>query len=213
MFAVLALLNLFDVDRFMPHGHCYGWNPQILWTSVISDTLIAAAYVAIPFTLVFQIVRRRNDLPFNWIFICFGLFIVACGGTHVMEIITVWKPYYSISSLVKAITAAASVPTAIILFRIAPKIVQLPSVQELVDEQTRRIRAEAATGAKDRFIAMLSHELRTPLTPLKMSLDLLDEEMGKNDQVLQTESAREALQMARRNLDMETTLINDLLDL
>ena len=88
----LALLDLFGADNFMPHGHCYAWDPQILWTSVISDALIAIAYFVIPFTLVFQIMRRRSDLPFHWMFVCFGVFIVACGGTHVMEIITVWKP-------------------------------------------------------------------------------------------------------------------------
>ena len=103
--------SLFDVDRFMPHGHCYQWDPGILWTSVISDSLIAAAYVAIPFTLVFQIMRK--DLPFNWMFVCFGMFIVACGFTHIMEIITVWRPHYPAMAIVKAITAAASVPTAI----------------------------------------------------------------------------------------------------
>jgi signal transduction histidine kinase len=213
MVAALALIHLFDIERFMPHGHCYSWDPQILWTSVISDALIAAAYAAIPFTLVFQIMRRRNDLPFNWMFACFGLFIVACGATHVMEIITVWKPFYALSSLVKVVTALASVPTAIILFRIAPKIVHFPTLQKLVDEQTRRIRAEAANEAKDRFIAMLSHELRTPLTPVKMGLELLEEELRHSEEGLQTDSAREALRMARNNLEMETALINDLLDL
>ncbi len=213
MCATFLLRDLFDTERFMPHGHCYSWDPQILWTSVISDGLIAAAYVAIPFTLVFQIMRRRNDLPFNWIFVCFGMFIVACGGTHLMEIITVWRPVYSLSSLVKAITAAASVPTAIILFRIAPRIVKLPTLQQLVDEQTRRIRAETANDAKDRFIAALSHELRTPLTAVKLGLDLLEEEQRAGTGGLETDSARESIRIARDNLEMETELINDLLDL
>ncbi len=204
--------NLFDVDRFMPHGHCYQWDPGILWTSVISDSLIAAAYVAIPFTLVFQIMRKRKDLPFNWMFVCFGMFIVACGFTHIMEIITVWRPHYPAMAIVKAITAAASVPTAIILFRIAPKIVKLPTVDQMVAEQSRRLQAEAANAAKDRFIAVLSHELRTPLTPVKAGLDLLEDELRKCDATVTTRSARDALAMIRTNLDIETVLINDLLD-
>src|SRR5689334_4507479 len=169
--------DLFDIDRFMPHGHCYQWDPGILWTSVISDALIFAAYVSIPFTLVFQIMRKRKDLPFNRMFVCFGVFIVACGLTHLMEIITVWKPYYPISALIKAVTAAASVPTAIILFRIAPKIVRLPTVGQVVREHTLRIKAEAANEAKDRFIAVLSHELRTPLMPVKAGLDLIEDSL------------------------------------
>jgi signal transduction histidine kinase len=204
--------SLFDVDRFMPHGHCYQWDPAILWTSVISDSLIAAAYVAIPFTLVFQIMRKRKDLPLNWMFVCFGMFIVACGFTHIMEIITVWRPHYGAMAIVKAITAIASVPTAIILFRIAPKIVKLPTVDEVVEERSLRLRAEAASDAKDRFIAILSHELRTPLTPVKAGLDVLEGELRKGDPDGLSPSAQEALQMIRENVDMETVLINDLLD-
>ena len=203
--------DLFNIDRFMPHGHCFQWDPGILWTSIISDTLIAVSYMAIPFTLIFQIMRKRKDLPFNWMFICFGVFIVACGLTHVMEIITIWKPYYPISAIVKAVTAAASVPTAIILYRIAPKIVRLPSVHQLVHEQTLRLKAEAANEAKDRFIAVLSHELRTPLTPVKAGLDLLETELKQRDGSTAPE-IEDALKMVRRNVEMETTLINDLLD-
>src|SRR6185369_3093083 len=151
--------DLFNIERFMPHGHCFQWDPGILWTSIISDSLIAASYMAIPFTLVFQIMRKRRDLPFNWMFVCFGVFIVACGMTHVMEIITIYKPFYGISGIVKAVTALASVPTAIILYRIAPRIVNLPSLKQLVHEQSLRLKAEAANEAKDRFIAVLSHEL------------------------------------------------------
>ena len=204
--------SLFDVDRFMPHGHCYQWEPAILWTSVISDSLIAAAYVAIPFTLVFQIMRKRKDLPFNWMFVCFGMFIVACGFTHILEIITVWRPHYGALAIVKAITAAASVPTAIILFRLAPKIVKLPTVDQMVEERSLRLRAEAASDAKDRFIAILSHELRTPLTPVRAGLDVIEGELRKCEADGPIRSAREALQMIRANVDMETVLIDDLLD-
>ena len=203
--------HLFDISRFMPHGHCYQWDPGILWTSVISDALIFAAYVSIPITLVFGIMRRRKDLPFNWMFVCFGVFIIACGVTHLMEIITVWKPFYPISAIVKVITALASVPTAIILYRIAPRIVQLPTLKQLVHEQSLRLKAEAASEAKDRFIAVLSHELRTPLTPVKAGLDLIEDELNDHAGGV-APAVREALRLVRRNVEMETTLINDLLD-
>lgn len=209
--AVAGIVTLFDTTRFMPHGHCFQWDPGILWTSVLSDGLIASAYIAIPFTLVFQIMRKRRDLPFDWMFVCFGMFIVACGFTHVMDIITVWRPHYAVASLIKAVTAAASVPTAIILFRIAPRIAKLPSVQQLVDEQKLRVRAEAAVEAKDQFIAVLSHELRTPLTPVKGGLDILEEELRRCDGT--TEAVQQAMKMIRHNLEVETVLINDLLDL
>ena len=45
--------------RFMPHGHCYMWRPDLLWTNVIADGLIALSYVTIPFTLATQLDSLR----------------------------------------------------------------------------------------------------------------------------------------------------------
>jgi hypothetical protein len=42
----------------------------------------------------------RRDIPFHWIFLAFGLFIIACGGTHFMEVVTIWKPVYVFSAAV-----------------------------------------------------------------------------------------------------------------
>jgi hypothetical protein len=85
--------NLFSSGDFMPHGFCYMWRPGLLWLHVVSDGLIALAYFSIPFTLIYFI-RKRRDVPFNWIFVCFGLFILACGATHAMEIWTLWHAIY-----------------------------------------------------------------------------------------------------------------------
>ncbi|MBV9008725.1 MAG: response regulator [Verrucomicrobia bacterium] len=134
--------QLFDAERFMPHAHCYLWDPGLMRLHFISDVLIAAAYFTIPFTLV-HFVRKRRDLPFDWMFVCFGVFIVACGMTHVMEVITLWKPYYWLSGIIKAITAAASVPTAILLVRLIPAALSIPgpavlrAANEALIEQTK----------------------------------------------------------------------------
>ena len=70
----------------LPHGFCFLWNPELLWLNVLSDSLIALAYFLIPFALIW-IVRKRKDIPFNAIFFCFAAFIIACGITHVMEVV------------------------------------------------------------------------------------------------------------------------------
>jgi signal transduction histidine kinase len=202
----MTLKEWFDADRFMPHGHCFQWDPAILWSSVTADVLIALAYTAIPFTLVFQIMRKRKDLPFNWMFVCFGLFIVACGMTHVMDVITIWRPHYGISAMVKVLTALASVPTAIILFKIAPKIVRFPSFSQLMDEQALRMRAESESQAKDRLLASISHELRTPLTPVVMTTEIL-----RRDETL-PEPVKRALDVIAHNVQLESKLVDDLLD-
>ncbi len=117
--------RLFD-SRFMPHGHCFFWTPDILWMSVIADSLIAISYYIIPLGLVY-LVRRRNDLAFSWMFYLFGIFILSCGTTHVMGIVTLWHPLYRLEAVIKVITALASLPTAIALIPLLPRAVALPS--------------------------------------------------------------------------------------
>ncbi|HEY6323540.1 MAG TPA: ATP-binding protein [Thermoanaerobaculia bacterium] len=68
-------------------------------------------------------------------------------------------------------------------------------------------RAEAASEAKDHFLATLSHELRTPLTPVLAIASVLEEEPRL------PAYAREHLAMIRRNVELEARLIDDLLDL
>src|SRR5438477_6962177 len=71
----------------------------------------------------------------------------------------------------------------------------------------QRVLAEAAVTSKELFFGMLSHELRTPLTPLVALLEDLAAEPGRSAEDLA------ALALMRRNLDLETHLIDDLLDL
>jgi signal transduction histidine kinase/CheY-like chemotaxis protein len=143
------LERLFSSNGFMPHGMCYLWQPDILALQVIADSAIALAYLSIPFTLVY-FVRRRKDLQFNGIFMCFAVFIIACGTTHLMEIWTIWEPVYWLSGAVKALTALASVPTAILLVRLVPQALRIPSPaalqranSSLALEINERKRAEA----------------------------------------------------------------------
>jgi hypothetical protein len=83
--------------RLLPHGYCISGSPALLWLHVISDSLIALAYFAIPVSLVF-FVRRRRDIPFGWMGLLFGLFIVACGLTHLMGVWTIWDPVYGLDA-------------------------------------------------------------------------------------------------------------------
>jgi PAS domain S-box-containing protein len=118
--------RIFSTAGFMPHGMCYLWRPDVLALHIVSDFLITLAYFSIPFTLL-HFVRKRSDLEFNWMFVCFAIFIVACGTTHLMEIWVIWHPTYWLSGAIKAITALASVPTAILLVRLLPAALALPS--------------------------------------------------------------------------------------
>ena len=121
--------NLFKAE-FVPRAHCMLDRPEIIWLHVLSDSFIALAYFSIPLTL-FYFVRRRKDLAFDWMFVLFGVFILACGTTHVLSVIAIWMPLYRLDGVVKAVTAAASVLTAATLWPLIPKAILLPSPSQL----------------------------------------------------------------------------------
>jgi len=115
---------------YIPHGHCYLWQTNLVWLHLISDATIALAYFAIPLTL-YCFVRQRRDLPYSWVFLLFCAFIVSCGITHLMSIWTLWHPDYWLSGGIKAVTALISLSTAIALIPLMPRVLALRSLQEL----------------------------------------------------------------------------------
>ncbi|RVT91160.1 ATP-binding protein [Sphingomonas crocodyli] len=133
---------MFDMVREMlagsyaPHGYCLLWQPWLVWTHTISDALIAGAYFSIPLALI-AFVRRRRDIAFGGIFWLFALFITACGATHVMNIWNLWHGDYAAEAIVKAVTALASVSTAIILWPLLPRAIALPSPSRLAEANTQ----------------------------------------------------------------------------
>mgnify|MGYP000178567858 CR=1 FL=1 len=173
---------------FMPHGHCYLWNPTLVSTMVVTDTLIFLAYTSISWTLYYLV--RKIKLPFNWMFVAFGIFIAACGVTHAMEVLTLWTPAYWISALIKTLTASASVLTAILLFPLMPKVVNLAKTSKLSEEhrlrlietseQLRRqtIHLEAVNGELEEFCQAVSHDLRAPLRSMMAFSTELKTEYG-----------------------------------
>lgn len=119
--------NTLDAN-FMPHGHCYFWEPYIMWSHAISDGVIALAYFTIPLSLV-KIVRSRKDdnFAYMWMVVLFAIFILGCGATHVMDVLNIWEPWYRLDSAIRIITALASIATAVLLVRITPELIMLPS--------------------------------------------------------------------------------------
>ncbi|HEY9692544.1 MAG TPA: PAS domain S-box protein [Oculatellaceae cyanobacterium] len=152
------LLNFLTENPFIPHGHCYLWKPGLVGLHIISDSLIALAYYSIPLTLLY-FVRKREDLPFNGIFLLFVAFILACGTTHIMEVWTLWHPHYWISGFLKAITATVSAYTAVKLVPLVPLALALPSPAQLEaanvelkrEIATRKLVEEELRKSEERF--------------------------------------------------------------
>ncbi len=144
-----------SMDSFMPHGMCYLWEPDLLWLHVLSDSLTGMAYYGIAVALLVLVVRARREvpegaeyavrgLPLEWMFLAFGLFIVACGTTHFLAVWTVWNPDYWAAGGVKAVTALASVATAIALPPLIPRALRL--VRSARESEVRRVQLEEANA-------------------------------------------------------------------
>jgi len=171
--------NFFTSGSFIPHGHCYLWQTNLVWLHILSDAFIALAYYSIPATL-FYFVRKRQDLPFDWIFLLFSAFIVACGTTHLIEIWTLWHPTYWLSGFVKAVTAMISVVTAVQLIPLVPQALALPSPTQL--EQANQ---ELQTQIAERL--RVEEELRKYQNHLEEMVAVRTNEITKTNEQLQQE--------------------------
>lgn len=162
-------LNKLLGPEMPPHGHCYLWNEDLVRLHVISDVLISLSYFTIPLALVY-LVRKRDDLKFNYIFVMFAIFIFACGATHAVNIFNVWYGAYWLSGGVKLVTAIASVGTAIVVWPLIPKALAIPSNSQLIalnqklrdeaDENRRqKLQVEALTKDLEALVDQRTREL------------------------------------------------------
>ena len=148
-----SLAGRLFASNFLPHLYCYLGRPRLVWTHVVSDSLIALSYLTISVTLGFMVYRGRRDIPFGWMFLAFGLFIIACGGTHFMEIVTVWLPVYVLSGGVKVFTALASLTTAVCLPFTVPRVLALVQAEKASEQAHRELELREAELAEAQRLA------------------------------------------------------------
>ena len=211
------LIRIFGESAFMPHGHCYLWQPGMLWLQVLSNASIGAAYLCITLTLL-ALVRRVRDIPFQWVYVAFAIFIVSCGLTHFSDVLVIWHPLYWLDGGLRALTAVASVGTAVLLQPLVPRVIALAETAALAHDRGVKLeqanrelavlldRSTELERLKTRFFANVSHELRTPLTLI----------LGPTERLLAgplTEAQRRELAVIDRNARVLLDHVNDLLDI
>jgi len=220
--------SFFDYEKFMPHGMCYLWQPDILWTSVASDVITAFSYYSITLAFIY-FVKKRTDLPYPWFFILAGSIIfMACGTTHLISAIVIWEPIYGISAIAKAITAISSFFTGILIWFILPFFLGLasPSVlkkknealsislDKLKSAQKHIIESEKLASLGN-LVGGIAHELNTPVGIGITSASYLQErvEWGKKTKLTQQDTAQlfdelsDGIELIYKNLNQTASLI------
>ena len=150
-----------STQGFLPHSYCFTWQPGVIWLNAGSDATIGLSYLAISGTLAVLVNKTRREIPFSWMFLAFGAFIVACGMTHLMEVWTLWEPRYWLAGDLKLITAVASVATAVALPPLVPRVLAL--VRDAKVSRERKQQLESANDELNRLNARLREldELKT----------------------------------------------------
>jgi signal transduction histidine kinase len=142
----------------LPHSVCLALDPVLIWLHATSDAITAFSYFTIPAAL-FVFVAKRRDLEFRWMFILFGAFVMACGSTHLLGLITLWQPAYLTQGIAKAITAMVSIGTAISIWPLMYRALAWPSPDALkreieerkrIEEQLRDLAASLETRVQER---------------------------------------------------------------
>ncbi|HYO90433.1 MAG TPA: PAS domain S-box protein, partial [Pyrinomonadaceae bacterium] len=185
------------LQAFMPHAHCYLFIPQLVYLHLSSDILIGISYVSISLTLAYLVYRARRDIPFHWVFLAFGLFIIACGGTHFMEVYTTYSATYWLAGYVKLVTALASVATAVVLPPLVPRALALVQSAKLSEERRRKLESanqelemfyEKELASQSRNLEELAQNLATRVDEQKKTLSALGESEERYRIVAETAS-------------------------
>ncbi len=155
--------------EYMPHGMCLLWKPWLVLLWAGSDFLIFLSYIAIPFALL-MVLRKRTEVPQKALVLLFGAFILLCGITHLFMIVTLWVPIYPFVGWWKLATGLVSTATAVMLFRLVPDLIRLPSPAAL-EVANRELQGEIA--AHQATLASLDQQVRERTAALEVATTAL----------------------------------------
>lgn len=167
----------------MPHAVCWRQDQTLIWTMAISNAITFFSYFTICWTLFYLAKKTRGAVKRDWAFflIGFAIFIVACGSTHLMEVITTWIPAFWWDAWSNIITAVFSAYVAVEFARKAAELGYGVNdyAMRLTNAESERARAEESLLAArkleewNRMSAVVTHEINNPLAAIGNLLFLL----------------------------------------
>lgn len=168
---------MFEPNSLMPHAVCWASDPKLIWTMVVTNLITFLSYLSICCTLLYLVRKTRKVIARDWgyFIVGFALFIVACGSTHLMDVITTWIPVFWIDAGTSIITAILSAYVAMMLIRRVAKIAygvndygaRLASAENEKHLMEERLLNSQKLQDWSRMSASVSHEIKNPLQAIQ----------------------------------------------
>jgi signal transduction histidine kinase len=184
---------MFDDMSLVPHAVCWAAEPKLIWTMVVANAVTFLSYVSICVTLLVLVRRTKRVIARDWAYflIGFALFIVACGSTHMMEVVTTWIPAFWIDAGTNVVTAMLSAYVAVMLIRRASTIAygvnDYAARLARTESETRRMRESLLAAQKledwSRMSAVLAHEINNPMETVQNVLYLIRTTEGVSQEI------------------------------
>ena len=193
-------------SSLMPHAVCWRQDPQLIWTMAITNAITFLSYFCICITLFYLARKTNRVIVRDWVFflVGFALFIVACGSTHLLEVITTWIPIFWMDAWTNIITAVLSGYVAIQFIRRAPDLGFGINdyADRLKNAQTEKAQIEQSLlDARkleewNRMSAVVTHEINKPLTAIQNFMFLIQHNPSASAEV--KSMAEQAAEEVRR---------------
>jgi len=186
---------MFSSIPLMPHAVCWRADPHLIWVMVVTNSITALSYLSICLTLFYLARRTHASIARDWGYfvVGFALFIVACGSTHLMEVVTTWVPWFWVDACTNIVTAVLSAWVALMLIRRAATIGF--SINDYAErlantEKEKRQMLDGLLAAQkledwSRMSTVVAHEIANPLEAIQNLLYLIRSEPGISNEVIQ----------------------------
>ena len=135
---------LAHAETLMSKGESFLWIPELVWLNILPDLFMSISFMLIPLTLLLA-VPRTKQVPYKWIFRMFSAVLIGCGLMRMMDILTIWYPYYYTQGIIKVVTAAVSFSTAILLIPLLPRALETLHRQEAHENKETAYRLQSKT--------------------------------------------------------------------
>jgi len=167
----------------MPHAVCWRQDPHLIWTMAVTNSITFLSYLSICLTLFYLARRTRRVIvrDWGWFVVGFALFIVACGSTHLLDVITTWTPIFWVDAWTNIVTSVLSALVAVMLIRRVAAIgfgindyaARLANTESDLVTARESLLAAQKLEEWSRMSAVVSHEIGNPLEAIQNLLYLI----------------------------------------